>query len=213
MFEKKSCKNCKEKVKSSYSFCPNCGYKISQKTKNSGLLGNNDLENSPLESKPGFVSGISDRMLDKMLGSALRLIQKEMSKSMQDINKMPQPKMRLMINGKEISPQNQNAQKKENNTKFLPINFSKENLEKWKKLEKTEPESNLKRMNDKIQYEIKVPEVNSIKDISIIKLENSLEIKAVGEKKGYLKTIPIDLPLRKFSLLKGILTLELDTID
>ena len=65
-------------------------------------------------------------------------------------------------------------------------------------------------MGDKIQYEIEIKDVNSIKDISIIKLESSIEIKAIGEKNAYLKNIPINLPLKKYTLLNGILTLEID---
>jgi hypothetical protein len=55
-----------------------------------------------------------------------------------------------------------------------------------------------------------MPGVETIKDISIIKLEKSLEITAISKENAYVKIIPIDMPLKKFTLLKGKLTLELD---
>jgi len=60
-------------------------------------------------------------------------------------------------------------------------------------------------------YEIKMPGVKSPEDISIIQLENSIEIKALANKKVFYKIIPINLPIRNYNLSKGILTLELDS--
>lgn len=206
MLRKKSCKNCKEKIKGSPNFCSNCGIQLKDQTKNWGMLGKSD---SPVKEAPNIFQGIGGNMMNKMLGSAIKMLEKEMQKEMKNT---PKTKVKLMINGKEINTPIEQAQEKNDpNTKILPINFSKENLNKWKNLKKIEPKSNLKRVEDKIQYEIEVPEVESIKDISIVKLENSLEVRAIGQKKGYQKNIPINLPLKKYSLLKGLLTLEMDT--
>ncbi len=211
MFKQKKCAVCKEKVKNSYTFCPTCGTQLKDYHGKWGMLGNNDL----VPEKPGFIEGFGDKIINKMISSTFKMLEKEMSKGLMDVQKMPQPRMKLMINGKEVVPNNsgKNLDKKDPNVKFLPIEFSGENLEKWKKVKKKEPKSKLKRVEDKIEYEVEVPGVKSIKDISIIKLENSLEIKAVSEKTGYLKRIPIDLPLKKYSLVKGILTLELDALN
>lgn len=211
MLKKKSCENCNEKVKDSFSFCPNCGMQLKSQVIEWGMLGKGDVLPIQNIQKQGFVSGIGDKVMDKMINSAFKMMQKEFSKSMgPGRNKMPPAKMKLMINGKEINPQMREMPKKSKGTKFLPINFSEEKIEIWKDLKKEEPKSKLKRVDDKIQYEIEIPEVNSIKDISIIKLENSLEIKAIGKKLGYQKIIPIDMPLKKYTLSKGMLTLELD---
>jgi len=137
-------------------------------------------------------------------------LMREMAKEMGDNNNLSNGKIKLMINGKEITPKKNKNDFDKKNTKFLPIDFSKDNLKKWKELSKEEPKSNIKRVDNKINYEIEIPEVRSIQDVSIIKLENSLEVRAVGEKKAYIKKIPIDLPLKKYSLLKGLLTLEMD---
>lgn len=206
MFRKKTCNNCKEKVKSSYNFCPNCGNQLKDVKEDWGILGKNDGMNNLNE--PAFMGGISGSVMNKMLGSALKMLEKELQKEIQD-ETMPKRKIKLMINGKEVSTPDKTNFKKEN-IKVLPIEFSKENLKKWTTLKKEEPKTNLKRIGDKIQYEIEIPEVDSIKDISIIKLEKGIEIKAIGGEKAYAKTVPIDLPLKKYSLLQGKLTLELD---
>ena len=205
MGNKKRCENCNEKLKSSYSYCPNCGMPTKNNEKNYGLLGKRELKSqTPLA--PEIFSGIGSGVLNKMLGNAMKMLEKEMKKGVNP-NPLPNSKVKIMINGKEL---NLDERPKKENLKILPIEFSKENLNKWSKLEKKEPPSKLKRLDDKIEYEIEVPGVDSIKDVSIVKLENSIEVKALSKKTAYIKTIPIDLPLKKYSLLKGKLTLELD---
>ncbi len=207
------CRVCGENVKSGHNFCPNCGTQLGSNSNKWGLLGKNDM--SPAE-KPGLFESFGDKIINKMIAGTFKMLEKEMTKDFQNAQnpqKLPFGNMRLIINGKEVTPSQDKQPKKDSNVKFLPIEFSDENLERWKKLKKKEPKSKLKRVDDKIEYEVEIPGVKSIKDISIIKLENSLEIKAVGEKEGYLKRIPIDLPLKKYSLLKGILTLEMDALE
>ena len=214
MFKKQYCENCDEKIKSSYNFCPTCGIQLKEPSKEWGMLGKRDKKIHDNEMKL-FSGGLSGGILNKMIGGAMKMIEKEMAKEMKSFNDtQPKTNMKLMINGKEINPMTlqpikNNGQKKEN-TKILPIEFEKDNLEKWSKLKKEEPETKLKRIDDKVQYEMDVPEVTSIKDISIIKLEKGIEVKAIGKEKAYQKTIKIDMPLKKYTLLKGKLTLELD---
>lgn len=204
---KNKCNNCNEKIKKSYSFCPNCGNPLNSSKKEYGMLGKNDSIENQMPKITG--GGLMGNMMNKMIGNAMKMLEQEMNKELGDMEKQPKTKIKLMVNGKEIKPMEEFSEKKEN-TKILPIDFSEDNLKKWKKFEKKEPKSKLKRIDNKIQYEIEMPEVNSIKDVSIIKLENSLEVRAIGKKTSYLKNISIDLPLKKYSLLKGILTLELD---
>ncbi|PJE81740.1 hypothetical protein COU58_00975 [Candidatus Pacearchaeota archaeon CG10_big_fil_rev_8_21_14_0_10_32_42] len=210
MIGTKKCDVCRENVKGKYNFCPHCGSQIKETKDAWGMLGKNDGNFE----KPGVFENIGDKLINKMITNTFKILEKEMQKNMSSRNqKFPQPKVKLMINGREISPKDAKMVKKDVNTKFLPIEFSEVNLQRWKKVKKKEPKSTLKRVEDKIEYEVEVPGVKSIKDISIVKLENSLEVKAVGDKTGYLKRIPINLPLKKYSLVKGILTLELDTIN
>ena len=211
----KKCPVCKESIKKKYSFCPNCGTQLKDNVGNWGMLGKNDLlENE----KPGIIEGFGDKILDKALSKIVNQgfkmigeMNKEVSKNFQNQGGIPFGNITI----KRINPNGspKEGERKDPNVKFLPIEFTEENLEKWKKVKKKEPRSNLKRVEDKIEYEVEIPGVKSIKDISILKLENSLEIRAISEKTGYLKRIAINLPLKKYSLVKGTLTLELDTLN
>lgn len=216
MLRKKKCPRCEEKIKSNYEYCSNCGLKVGKSKKMYGMLGKNDFmeqEQSPI------LGGFSGGVLNKMMGSAMKMLEKEMQKSLQENTKQPPTKIRLMINGKEITPiinqknqiQGNQIQKKENlPTKTLPIEFSSENLKKFKKLNKKEPKTHVRRLGDRLTYELEIPGVESIKDIAIIKIDQGIEVKAIAKTKAYEKTISIDLPLLKYALLKGKLSLELD---
>lgn len=210
MLNKRKCHNCDEKVKSSHNFCPSCGIQIKEPSEDWGMLGKKDTGKIETAIPKMFGGGLSGNIMNKMLGNAMKMLEKEMQKEMKGQGKIPKTKVKLMINGKEMIPHVQHIQQDKNNVKILPIEFSGNNLKKWSERDKEEPKTNLKRMGDTIQYEMEIPEVLSIKDISIIKLEKSLEVKAIAKEKAYLKIISIDLPLKKFTLLQGKLTLELD---
>lgn len=216
MIRKKTCNNCDSKIKKSYNFCPGCGIQLRQPSEDWGMLGKKDNSQKKPELKM-FGGGITGGIMNKMLGNAMKMLEKEMAKEMQNnpnnsnMPGFPGAKVKLMINGKEINPQKiPKKEEKKDNVKILPIDFSNENLEKWANLKKDEPQTSLKRIGDKIEYELDITGVKSIKDISIIKLENSIEVKAIAEEKAYQKVIPLNLPLKKYTLLKGKLTLELD---
>jgi len=150
-----------------------------------------------------------------MLGSTLKMLEKELNKEFDKQKPEPRfatkPQIRLMINGKEITPRIQSTVAQKSPIKTLPINFSNENLKKFQRLEKKEPKTQVRRVGDKVTYELEIPGVESINDISIIKLESGIEVKAIGKNKAYLKNISIPLPLTKYLLSKGRLILELDT--
>ena len=55
-----------------------------------------------------------------------------------------------------------------------------------------------------------MPGVKSIKDISIAKLETSIEVKAVAKNKAYLKIIPIKLLIINYEFSKDNLILEFE---
>ena len=72
------------------------------------------------------------------------------------------------------------------------------------------PKTNIRRFSNKIVYEINVPGVNSVDDISIIQLENSIEIKAVSKEKSYAKILPINLPIVNYGFDNQKILLELE---
>ncbi|MBS3070911.1 zinc ribbon domain-containing protein [Candidatus Pacearchaeota archaeon] len=214
MFKRNECKNCGEKLDRKYSFCPTCGeyLKEKKKSKNDGLLGDDDFLNEFEDYNSPILGGISGRMINKMFESAMKILEKEMRKEIKKnpVNKGPKTEYRLYINGRKIEPRelsNNKNQIEEKEIKDLPNNI----LKNFSALPRKEPKTNVRRFSDKIVYEVVVPGVKSIEDISIIQLENSLEIKAVTKGKAYYKIIPINLPVIDYELSEGKLVLELDS--
>ena len=210
MFKKKECKNCKKKVNSDYLFCPYCGFSFGSKKENWGMLGKNDMNASEQTSfLPGNV--LNGGMLGKMLGTAMKMLEKEM-KNQEKINGK---NFELIINGKRIDPKNIKVSKSISNNKPIkkPVfsNFSSKDFEKISNLPKENPSTHIRRLSDKIIYDLELPGVKSVKDISIIPLENSIEIKAISKDKLYSKLIPINFPIVNYTFDSEKLTLELDT--
>ncbi len=232
MFNKKTCKNCKAKINKNNSFCPYCGtylspYKYNPKKSKSnekedfGMLGENDEMQNNSSQNP-MLGGFSGKVFSKVLNSTMKMLEKEMQKSMKEpakISNNPNTHFELYINGKRVNPNNikvtqrplqqvqkvQNKRHEKNTDKFL----SSEDVEKFSKLPIEEPKSNLRRLSDKIIYEISVPGVKSINNVSILKIGNSIEIKAVSNKNAYMKVIPFSMNILKYELLKETIVLEL----
>ena len=102
------------------------------------------------------------------------------------------------------------AKKSDKIKKFFSGNLSPEKLKKFSKLPREEPKTNIRRLSNKVIYEVDLPGVKSVKDISIINLERSMEIKAVSDKKAYSKSVPMNFPILGYKLSNGKLILELD---
>ncbi|MBI2004369.1 hypothetical protein HYS72_02800 [Candidatus Pacearchaeota archaeon] len=203
MFNKRCCRNCREKVSSKYRFCPSCGREIeSYREEDWGMLGREDIFDDESFANP-FFAGFGGKMLNSMLGNAFKMLEKEMK----NMEKSPGSNFRLMINGKEIQIGQQKKSKK-TIRKIPKREFGKEQLKKISELPKKEPKTSLRRIGDKIIYEIEMPEVKSLNDVLINNLENSIEIKAIGESAIYSKTIPINMPITN-QLSQGKLILEL----
>ncbi len=202
---RRKCKKCGRKINSKYRFCPFCGNPL-YKEEDWGMLGRDDFEE-----RGSFFEGFTGNMFNKMLGSAMKMLEREMKREMSRTNAQPRTNVRLMINGKEIDLNKvENRKKTAEKKKGFQNNFSKECSKKFSKLTKKEPNTNVRRLSDKVIYEINMPGVKSLKDVSIIKLENSIEIKAVSKDKAYFKLIPINLPIIDYDLSKGTLILEFE---
>lgn len=210
MFGKKECKTCGEKISKKHKFCPLCGNPQNKKAKKEdfGMLGKND-EDEFENAYNSMFGGIGGKMMNKMFESAVRMLEKEMQKEVSRKNPEPRTNFQLFINGKRIdaSPQKITREKIGNNAKgmYLP----QKTLKKFSELPKKEPSTNVRRFSDKVVYEINIPGVKTEDDISITKLENSIEIKAVAKDKAYQKIIPVNLPVTDYNLSKGKLVLEL----
>jgi HSP20 family molecular chaperone IbpA len=93
--------------------------------------------------------------------------------------------------------------------KLKKSQFTAEKQKKFSELKKEEPKTNIRRLSNRVIYELEMPDVKSLEDVSIIKLENSIEIKAIGKEKAYVKRMPINMPVVDYELSDGRLILEL----
>lgn len=226
MFSKK-CNRCGKKVNSKNNYCPSCGNRLNSKEKKDewGMLGTNDFKEDMF----------SEIKLPKGLDMVLNGLMKNLDKQFKDFDKQinskdsvpkenpnpfikkggisisistsngksPEIKVRSFGNNEKLKKAEQNLKKQVK--KQLPSNSK--NISK---LQKAEPSTNVRRLSDKVVYEINLPGVKSMKDISINQLENSIEIKAIAGDKAYIKLIPISLPILDYNLSRGKLILELE---
>ena len=225
MFGKKKCRNCGEKIEKDYNFCPYCQAPLRNmfEEEDWGLLGRNDLINPNEVKMPMGLNTLFNSLL-KNLNKQMKELDGETREQFkeQKISKKSggisisistfgngQPEIKVRSFGNVP----QSLEKKQEMKKKVSIKLPISDSGKFAGLLKKEPETNIRRLSNKVVYEIKLPGVKSVKDVSIIQLENSIEIKALADKKVFYKIIPINLPINNYNLSSGILTLELDSIE
>lgn len=224
MFKKKKCKNCREKINNSYNFCPYCKAPIRdifEDDKEWGILGRNDFSPYDEVKLPMGFNTLFNTIL-KSLNKQFNNVENMENKSKKPRvkkggvsisihttgNKPPEIKISSFGNLPEFKEGEKQIKKRVKELK-LPMSDPK----KFTGLPKEEPKTNIRRFSNKIVYEINMPGVKSIKDISLIQLENSIEIKALAKNKVYYKIIPINLPVKNYNLSKEKLVLELEAKD
>jgi HSP20 family molecular chaperone IbpA len=227
MFKKRMCQKCRRKIDEKYSFCPYCGSGLSvdEEKEDWGMLGKNDFMPSMNEIK--FPMGLNT-LFNSLMKNLTKEFDEQLSRNyFQGNEKQPvkvkkegisisistfgngPPKIKVTQMGEKPKLQIQEEVKE----KIKQDTFTKEKIKKFASLKREEPKTDIRRLSNKMIYEIEMPGVKSLEDISIIKLENSIEIKAVAKNKSYLKNIPINLPIINYNLSEGKLILELAIKD
>jgi|GEM_PF-988956 hypothetical protein len=212
-FKKKSnakCDKCKSSISEEYSFCPYCGNAMLDAEKNRkeyGLLGKNDaLDEEEMQSN--FMEsnlGITDKIVESIFNSMMKNVEKQIrGMSMKDM----QPEIRALPNGIKIriGPAMPVQKQKERQSKRREI--SEETLGKLTSMPKTTAKSHVRRFSDKVVYELDIPGISSPEDVIFTKLENGYEVKAIGSKKVYVNSLPLELPLKGFAIEKDKLLIE-----
>ncbi len=222
MFKKSKCKKCKEKIDSRYSFCPYCGQETlngEEKEEDWGMIGRNDF--MPPMDEMKLPMGLNT-IFNSLMKNLSKEFDKQLSKDNFEINEKsrkvrkdgvsisistfgngpPKIKVTPLGNDQRLIPE-------KSVETFKPNNFTKEKAKQFSSLLKKEPKTNIRRLSNKVIYELEMPGVKSIEDVSIVKLESSIEIRAISKNKAYVKIIPINLPIENYNLSDGKLILEL----
>ncbi len=222
MFRKK-CPGCGEKLCNKFRFCPYCGYgiKAEQEEKDYGLLGRSD------DVLPGFGMAMPFGF-DKLFNGLLKQLDKQFKELDKEIGKekVPtlkskglsiniststgqKPQIKVMGFGPGFENMKHNIEQKKQIIKPQAAKILNEKAAKLSKLPKHEAETSVRRLSNKIVYEINLPGVKTLSNIIINQLENSIEIKAFSKDKAYFKLLPINLPILDYHLKDEKLILEL----
>ena len=229
MFWKKKCKNCGSKLERKYDFCPYCGL---DSRKKDGLLDEID-ENKPMIENFGF--GFNSSIFNKLVSK----VANDLEKQFQNIDKMKfdeaknKKNARVFPRGLSISISSNGSEpvinvrrlgddaedlgdishklqpkKQEMRKSIKHVRFTKEQEEKLRSLPKIEPSTLVRRLSNKVIYEIDLPGAKK-EDVMISKFKESIEIKAFTKDKIFIKIIPVGLPILRYYINNGKLSLEL----
>jgi len=230
MFGKK-CPRCHNKISKEFEFCPTCGFNIKRFSNQDapedyGMLGKNDIIEPTISGVGRNISPFGNlfNSLFMELEKQMRQMDQEFSDEKR-VQKNPRvrtngisinissgfgqnPKIQIrdLGNGRSLAQGRQIQQEKPIKIKNI---ISEENLKRLSKLPRKEAETKIRRMSEKVIYEMKMPGVKSVEDVIINQLENSIEIKAIGKENVYFKILPVKLPILDYKIADDVLTLEL----
>jgi hypothetical protein len=101
--------------------------------------------------------------------------------------------------------------KKRSEPKIVKRALTDDQMKRLSSLPRKEAKTNMKRFGDKLVYELATPGVIDTEDVFVSRLESGYEVKALGEKKMYVNTLPISLPIKNVILEKNRLIVEFNT--
>ena len=209
-FKKKSRKNeemcpeCKSVISNKFSFCPYCGEGLideEQYAQDFGILGKNDLEDEEIIEN-AFVNsmGITDKIIGTLMNSLMKNLEMQFKEANNAEMKNPPNGIRIRIGPSQPNADHGNMQ--------MNRPLTDKQLEKMSNLPRVEAKSQVRRLSDKVVYELNTLGVESLNDVFVSKLETGYEIKAIGKNKVYVNNFPANLPLKKFALRDKGLTVE-----
>lgn len=205
------CESCGKKIEDKFSFCPYCGDSLineEDEAEDYGLIGKNDR----VDEKVGLVDnqlGITDKLIGSIMDSMMKNLNKQLKgldkeAGRTEITTLPNG-VKIRIASSPIAP----LQKKPTANKSPPKkDLTEEQMQRMAILPRAQAKSSVKRFANKLIYELATPGVTNVNDVLVSKLESGYEIKAIGEKKIYSNSIPVNLPLKQITLEKSKLLVE-----
>ncbi len=213
---KKRCDQCGELSGQDYKFCPYCGNTIidhQKEQRDYGLLGRDDssLSENEAASPEGF--GISDRIFNSLVNSIMKSFDKQFKQQMKEMERElndANAEITTLPNGVRIKITSQLPPHTNSLHRHQPQQrkISEEQLERMAQLPKEKAKTTVKRLGNKIVYELTTPGLISVDDIFVSRLESGYEIKAIGDKKVYVNSIPVNLPMKRYMISENKLFVE-----
>ncbi len=197
------CPSCTKKISKKHNFCHWCGIPLRENMEKQdfGMLGRNDnvTPNNMMGQQIKLPFGI-----EKMMGSLMKQIEKEMGGlGAAGANGMPK--------GFEIKIQTGMPKKVVQQGPIQVAEQAVSGKEKQRRdnLPQKQAKSKVKRLSDKILYEIDAPGVEKVADVVITPLEKGVEVRAYTKEVCYIKTIPLKVKIEKYGVKKDKVLLEL----
>ncbi|MFH0711634.1 MAG: zinc ribbon domain-containing protein [archaeon] len=188
MFKRK-CVSCARKVDRKFNFCPYCGesFKARREKDDFGMLGEDDF---------GDDVGIEQKLpfgMEKIMGSLVKQLEKQMGNM--NFDGMPKG---IRINIVRGRPQMRQVVREAPKKKREIVRISDEEGRRRMGLKKIEAESKVRRLADRIVYEIDAPGVRDKNDVVVTELATGLEIRVYSKDKCYVKLIPLKVELIEY---------------
>jgi len=196
------CNSCGEKIKKSFDFCPYCGIpsRNFSDQKNYGLFGKSDSINNQMNQVKLPLG------MGRMVNSLIKQLEKEIGEINFEGNENIPRGFKIRISAGKPGSQQMVKQEK---AQIEKKQISKEERARRTKLSRVDAKSNVRRLSDRIIYEIETPGVSSKNDVSITNLASGIEIKAFSKDKCFVKFIPLNVEVMRYSLSDDKLFLEL----
>jgi len=182
-----------KKIEKKFNFCPYCGvsFKTRDERENFGMLGRNDSSERVVEELklPFGINGIMNslvKQLESQLGNMDLGEGCGLPKNVK-IRIARGPQMRQIV------------QEEPEKIDEVPIISGEENNRRAS-LQREEVKSRVRRLADRIIFEMETPGVKKKKDVVITKLASGLEIKAYSKDKCYVKFIPLTVEVIEYSV-------------
>lgn len=205
------CMHCNSNVDNKkYRFCPYCGESFideEQELKEFGMLGQDDMADE--EIMQNMFANANMGIADKLLNNMMQQLMKTLNRQFNELENTDITEVRSFPNGIKIkiSPA-RGQQLPQRQTRTEKQELTEKQIKKIANLPRTEAKTTVRRLSDKVVYELVTPGVESTEDVFVSKLETGYEIKAIGKNKVYVNSFPINLPLRRFWLQDKGLVLE-----
>ncbi len=199
MFNKK-CPGCAKNIKKDFNYCPHCGasFKAGAEKDNFGMLGRDD-SGREIQQELRLPFGMG-----KIVNSLVKQLEQEMNGKMSsDGSKgfkikiaMGQPQMKQVVRREPMKIES------------VP-EVSEKEIERRAGLPTVEVESKIRRLADRIIYEIDAPGVQGKKDVVVVKLASGLEIQGYSNDTCYVKFIPLTIEIMGYHVENGKIFVEL----
>src|SRR3989344_6155744 len=177
--EKARCFNCESKVSDEFMFCPYCGESLvnpEEEMKEFGLLGRNDLINEEFFAPPAQL-GMMEKMVNSLFKTLVKNIEQQARESGNEKSEVTAYPNGIKIKiGMPLQGATQATQAQPPAVKAI----TEEQIKKMSGLPRAKAKMTMRRLNNKLIYELNTPGITSTEDVLLAKIESGYEVKAIS---------------------------------